>query len=274
MLEKLMADGVQYAFVHNLDNLGARMDPSLLGYFVESGSSFMMEVAEKTPADIKGGHLARHRNGRLILREAAQCPNEELSAFQDITRYRFFNTNNIWLNLEALRRLFKKEKAIRLPMILNPKTVNPRDENSPPVYQIETAMGSAISLFDNTAAVNVPRSRFFPVKSCDDLMALRSDCYVLGEGENLQINPQRVCANRLEAVRISLDSRFYGRIDLLEKRFKLGLPSLVNCESLSIEGDVYFEDQIVIKGSISIKNRLESPAVIKKGTVIDQDLIF
>jgi UTP--glucose-1-phosphate uridylyltransferase len=274
MLGKLLAQGVQYAFIHNLDNLGARMDTSLLGYFAKNGFAFMMEVAEKTPADIKGGHLARHQSGKLILREAAQCPKNELTAFQDITRYRFFNTNNIWVNLESLNALFEKEQAIRLPMILNPKTVNPRDKNSPTVFQIETAMGAAISLFEDTMAVNVPRSRFFPVKSCNDLMALRSDCYVLEDGENLQINPQRTSANRPVAVNINLDPKFYGRIDLLEERFEQGLPSLVGCESLSIEGDVYFEDNIIIKGRVSIKNRLKSPAVIKRGTVIDGDIIF
>jgi UTP--glucose-1-phosphate uridylyltransferase len=273
-LEKLLAEGIQYAFIHNLDNLGARMDTSLLGYFAENGFTFMMEVAEKTPADIKGGHLARHQNGRLILREAAQCPKDELTAFQDINRYHFFNTNNIWVNLESLKALFEKEQTIRLPMILNPKPVNPRDENSTPVYQIETAMGAAISLFEDTMAVNVPRSRFFPVKSCNDLMALRSDCYVLKDGENLQITPQKTSANRPDAVKINLDPKFYGRIDLLEEHFKQGLPSLLECESLSIEGDVYFEDNIIIKGRVSIQNRFKSPAVIKGGTVIDQDLIF
>ena len=97
MLKHLMENGIQYAFIHNLDNLGARMETSLLGYFAEHRFPFMMEVAEKTPADIKGGHLARQKNGRLILREAAQCPQDEIAAFQDITRYRFFNTNNISL---------------------------------------------------------------------------------------------------------------------------------------------------------------------------------
>ena len=274
MLANLLADGIQYAFIHNLDNLGARMDSSLLGYFADNRFSFMMEVAEKTPADIKGGHLARHRSGRLILREAAQCPEDELEAFQDITRYRFFNTNSIWVNLESLQALFEKEQTIRLPMILNPKTVNPRDENSPPVLQIETAMGAAISLFEDSTAVNVPRSRFFPVKSCNDLMVLRSDCYELGDGQNLQINPRRTSANRPAVVKVNLDPKFYGRIDLLEERFSQGLPSLVDCEALSIEGDVYFESNIVIKGRVAIKNSLKSPAVIKKGTVIDGDIIF
>lgn len=274
MLTHLLENGIRYAFIHNLDNLGALMEKSLLGYFAENRFSFMMEVAEKTPADIKGGHLARHQNGRLLLREAAQCPRDEITAFQDITRYRFFNTNNIWIQLESLKTLFEKESTINLPIILNPKTVDPRNADSPPVYQIETAMGAAISLFDDSAAVRVPRSRFFPVKSCADLLALQSDCYVLDENDNLQINPKRLSSGRAESIQIRLDPKFYGRIDLLEKRFKAGLPSLVDCETLSIKGDVYFESDVTVKGRISIKNRRNSPAVIKKGMIINRDIVF
>ncbi len=274
MLADLLKDGIRYAFIHNLDNLGAQLEFRLLGYFAELRFPFMMEVAEKTPADIKGGHLAMHRNGRLILREAAQCPQDELKAFQDITRYRFFNTNNIWINLESLVSLFEKERTLHLPMILNPKTVDPRNENSPAVFQVETAMGAAVSLFDGAAAVKVPRSRFFPVKSCNDLMALRSDCYVLEDEYQLRLNPKRTSAGKPETVKIRLDPRFYGKIDLLEQRFKNGLPSLVECESLEIEGDVFFESEVVIQGRVAIKNTQNTQTIIKKGTIINQDLIF
>ena len=274
MLKQLLENGIRYAFIHNLDNLGARMEESLLGYFAAHGFAFMMEVAEKTPADIKGGHLARHQSGRLLLREAAQCPRDEIAAFQDITRYGFFNTNNIWINLTSLQTLFEKEHTMNLPMILNPKTVDPRNEGSPPVFQIETAMGAAISLFDDTTAVRVPRSRFFPVKSCNDLLALRSDCYVMGEMNDLKINPKRLSAGRGDTIKIRLDPNFYGKIDLMEARFHQGLPSLVNCESLNIDGDVCFESDVAIKGSVTIKNSQNSAAVIKKGTVIDQDIVF
>jgi UTP--glucose-1-phosphate uridylyltransferase len=274
MLKRFLESGIQYAFIHNLDNLGARMETALLGYFAEHQFPFMMEVAEKTAADIKGGHLARHKNGRLILREAAQCPQDEIAAFQDIARYRFFNTNNIWINLNSLNNLFEKDHTLHLPIILNPKTVDPRDENSSAVFQIETAMGAAISLFDGTTAVRVPRTRFFPVKSCNDLLSLRSDCYVLGENENLRINPKRKAASRPDIIKIQLDPNFYGKIDLLEERFQEGLPSLADCESLSIEGNVYFEGQVSIKDRVSIKNSHASPAVIKKGTVVDSDIIF
>lgn len=272
LLEELRGQGIEYAFITNSDNLGARMNAELLGYFSQHDFPFMMEVAEKTPSDIKGGHLARHHNGRLILREAAQCPEEEIEAFQDIQRYRYFNTNSIWINLKALKKLFDKSRTIRLPLILNPKTLDPRDKSSPRVYQIETAMGAAISLFDGAAAVRVPRSRFFPVKTCNDLLAVRSDCFVYTQDEKLIINPERRAISISGSIKIKLDSRYYGKIDDLEKRFSQGPPSLVDCDALTIEGDVRFEKGVVIKGTITITNKNPTQAVIPSGTIIDKDL--
>ena len=273
MLQHLMANNIKYAFISNSDNLGARVDASLLGYFAKKEISFMMEVAEKTPSDVKGGHLAKiKKNDRFVLREAAQCPKEEIVAFQKIEPYRYFNTNSIWINLNSLDQIFKKNNKILLPLILNSKTLNPRDENSPSVYQFETAMGAAISLFEKAAAVRVPRSRFFPVKTCNDLLAMRSDCFIFTEKENLRMNPERKIKQKQETIRIKLDPKFYGKIDDFDKRFANGVPSLVDCYSLSIEGDVLFEKDVSIKGSVTIKNTQPLQAVIAAGTVIDQDL--
>jgi UTP--glucose-1-phosphate uridylyltransferase len=274
MLQALLKDGIRYAFICNCDNLGARLDPSLLGYFRSQEFPFIMEVAEKTPTDIKGGHLARHRNGRLILREAAQCPEDEQDAFQDIRRYRYFNTNNIWINLQALQNLFEEQGTIRLPMIVNPKSVNPRDESSPTVVQIETAMGAAISLFERATAVIVPRSRFLPVKTCSDLLAMRSDCFVYTEDHDVVVNPGRNTARLGETVQVSLDPKVFKNIDMLDARFPEGAPSLVNCEFLSIEGDVRFEKDVTIRGRVRIKNSRPTQAVVKKGKVIEADLLF
>lgn len=274
MLDSFLSDGITYAFISNSDNLGARLDESLLGYFAAHQFPFMIEVAEKTPADIKGGHLARHRNGRLILRETAQCPREEMEIFQDIERYRYFNTNNIWINLNALKTLFNRQKILHLPMILNPKTLDPRDEDSPPVYQVESAMGAAVYLFANATAVNVPRTRFYPVKTCNDLLVVRSDCFVYSVDESLRINPLRIKRNKPDAAKVDLDPNYYGKIDDLEQRFRNGIPSLVDCDALVIEGDVLFEKDVKIRGAVAIKNTGSSQAVIKAGTVIDQNLIF
>ncbi|MCP4043886.1 MAG: UTP--glucose-1-phosphate uridylyltransferase, partial [Gammaproteobacteria bacterium] len=163
MLDTLLEADFEYAFVSNSDNLGAVLEPTILGFFAEKGFPFLMEVADRTPADKKGGHLARLPEGQLVLRESAQCPDGDLGAFQDIDRHRYFNTNNLWLHLPALKRLMvSRENVLSLPMICNRKTVDPRDGSSTPVYQLETAMGAAIAVFPGAGAIRVPRSRFAP----------------------------------------------------------------------------------------------------------------
>merc|ERR1711972_991246 len=143
----------------------------------QSKAPFMMEVATRTDADKKGGHLARDaKTGGLLLRESAQCPEADEKAFQDVTKYRFFNTNNLWVDLVALKDIFEKNGGcIPLPVMQNAKTVDPRDKKSTPVLQLETAMGAAISCFEGASAIVVPRERFAPVKTTNDLLALRSD---------------------------------------------------------------------------------------------------
>ena len=157
-----------------------------------------------------------------------------------------------------------------LPMILNPKYINPRDDNSPEVYQIETAMGSAISFFEDSTIVKVPRTRFVPVKKCSDLLAIRSDCFVFSKQDQLIPNPKR----KIPPVKIELDPKYYGKIDDFDKRFAQSVPSLIQCEALSVTGDVCFEQGIAIKGKVRITNPTNSQRVITKGTVIDRDLCF
>jgi UTP--glucose-1-phosphate uridylyltransferase len=270
ILNTLLDKGIVYAFISNSDNLGATLDESLLGYFVEKGFPFMMEVAPRTPSDVKGGHIARHKDGRLILRESAQCPENELDAFRDIKRYGFFNTNNIWINLEVLYKLIQKSRIVKLPIIRNPKTLDPRDENSPKVFQIETAMGAAISLFEGAAAIKVPPSRFLPVKKCNDLLSIRSDRFIFSEENNLIANPN----TETKTIQVDLDPKYYGKIDLFDERFPSGIPSLTNCESLIIKGDVRFESNVAIRDKIVITNKGKTQAVIKEGTVVEKDLIF
>lgn len=270
VLHSLLKKGIEYAFISNSDNLGSTMDESLLGYFSENRLPFMMEVVPRTPSDVKGGHIARHINGRLILRESAQCPQDEMDAFKDIKRYRFFNTNNIWINLKVLEKLIKKHNTINLPIIKNQKTLDPRNENSPKVFQVETAMGAAISLFEGAAAIRVPTSRFFPVKKCNDLLAIRSDRFVFSKNDNLILNP----GIGSRTITIALDPKYYGKIDLFDERFAEGIPSLIDCESLTIDGDVRFEKNVTIKGGVVIKNSGKSQIVIKEGSVIDKDVIL
>lgn len=274
MLDKLLDEGFVYAFIANSDNLGAQMDPELLGYFADHRFPFMMEVARKTPADVKGGHLARYTDGRLVLRESAQCPPQEADAFKDIQRYCFFNTNNIWVDLTYLKELLVRDKVFHLPMILNPKRLDPRDAASPEVFQVETAMGAAISLFEGATAVAVPRSRFFPVKTCADLLTARSDMYLLSDTGELRVNPQRIEKGMPETIHIDLDSGIFGKIDQFDNRFRDGVPSLVDCERLSVQGDVRFERGVRIVGHVTISNSRPTQAVVPEGAIVEKDLIF
>ncbi len=268
ILDKLLDAGYAYAFVSNADNLGAVLDAAMLGYFVQNELSFMMEVADRTDADRKGGHLARSASGRFLLREIAQCPEEDKQAFQDIRRHRYFNTNNLWINLPALKRVLAgKQGVLGLPMIRNSKTVDPRDPASTPVYQLETAMGSAIGVFERATAIRVPRTRFAPVKNTGDLLAIRSDCCVLTDDFQVVPNPRR----RLGPIVIDLDPGFYKVIDDFDTHFPFGVPSLIDCESLRVKGDVRFGRGVVVRGKATLRNDTARQAAIADGDVIEGD---
>lgn len=266
ILDRLLDQHIRYALICNSDNLGATMDECLLGFLVENKLPFVMEVAQRTPSDAKGGHLAVDRTGGLILRESAQFPAR--SQGRDITVYRFFNTNNLWVNLESLRELATGNRTLRLPLIVNPKTLDPRNAESPAVYQLESAMGAAIELFAEARAVHVPRTRFFPVKTCDDLLAVRSDAYELNADLVLEPHPDLAPPGP----QIALDPRFYSKIDMFDARFPRGAPSLVRCRHLRVEGDVLFEKGVTVVGDVTITNTRQKQAVIKTNTTIDQDL--
>ncbi|HEX9438421.1 MAG TPA: UTP--glucose-1-phosphate uridylyltransferase, partial [Roseiflexaceae bacterium] len=262
----LLARGYEYLFLSNVDNLGATVDPGILGYIASRDVPFLMEVTDRTEADKKGGHIARLHDGQLILREVAQCPREDLAAFQDIARHRYFNTNNIWVRLSALKRILdENDNVIKLPMIRNAKTLDPKDKDSPAVFQLETAMGAAIAVFPGSQVLRVGRDRFLPVKTCSDLLRLRSDIYELDEHYEIHAIPDRAS----DVTLIDLDARYYQLIDDFETRFSEGVPSLRQCASLTVEGDVVFGAGVVCKGAARIVNRVEQQVRLPAATVVE-----
>lgn len=249
LLQQLLAQGYEYVFVSNADNLGATVDLSILGYFAAKQLSFLMEVAKRQPADRKGGHLALHPDGSLILREIAQCPPAELALFQDIRRYCYFNTNNLWLHLPAIQQVLAEHQGfLALPLIRNEKAVDPSQPETPRVYQLETAMGQAIALFAQAQAVQVARRRFLPVKVTNDLLALWSDLYVLNADYSINLNPARQNA---QALVVDLDERYYGLLAQLQAHFPDGAPSLVHRDHFRVKGDIYFEGDAASQASVT-----------------------
>ena len=262
-LRALLDAGISHAFVSNADNLGAVLDPALLGFMVEHRLEFMLEAADRTEADRKGGHLCRLADGRIALRESAQCPPGEEHEFQDVELYRYFNSNNVWVDLRALRRALTHHRgSLPLHTIVNRKALDPRDARSPEVVQLETAMGAAVSLFDRSAAVRVPRRRFSPVKNTDDLLAVRSDAYRVTDDYRVELAPDR---ERPPVV--TLDSRFFKMIDEFEARFPAGPPSLRRCESLTVVGDVLFESDVTAVGEAVVR-AAGRPGRVTAGTTL------
>jgi len=231
----------------------------------------MVEVADRTDADKKGGHLAKLPDGQLILREIAQCPVEDQVAFQDIKRYRFFNTNNLWIDLDALLDLLRQQNFILdLPMIVNQKTIDPRQPESTAVYQIETAAGSAISIFQNSTALRVPRTRFAPVKNTNDLLAVRSDRFSVSK--DFKITP--TTSQHEKAIEIDLDDQYYKLIDDFEARFPYGTPSLQNCLKLQVKGDVKFGKHIKLHGKVEIVNQGKGQFTLADASNIEGKVYF
>lgn len=252
-LDRLLERGIKYAFVSNSDNLGAQADVRFLRWFAESGAPFVMEVTPRTEADKKGGHLAvRRADGQLILREVAQCPAEDTESFQDITRHRFFNTNNLWVRLDALRDyMAANDGVVPLPIICNSKHLNPRDNATPPVYQLETAMGAAIQCFTGARAICVPRARFFPVKTCSDLLLLRSDAVEIDAAGSMHLAPE--CEGI--APIISLDAKEYKLVDSLQE---LGIPSLKHVRHLTVHGKHRFTPGEALSGDVVVGSGVQS----------------
>lgn len=262
-LDRLLAEGIRYAFVSNSDNLGATLDPALLGWFAESGASFAMEVTRRTEADRKGGHLARRKSdGRLVLRESAQCPREDEAAFQDIGRHRFFNTNNLWLRLDLLKEALEAAGGyLPLPMIRNVKTADPRDPGSPSVYQLETAMGAAIESFAGAQAIEVGRSRFAPVKTTGDLLVVRSSACRLTEDHRIELDPVRQGQPPL----VDLDGRHYRFVDGLEELVPEGVPCLRDCRKLSVQGRLRFAQGVVLRGDAAFAHDGDGVQEVARG---------
>jgi UTP--glucose-1-phosphate uridylyltransferase len=105
ILDALLAEGYRYATVSNADNLGAAPDARMMGWFAASGAPYAAEVCRRTPADVKGGHIVvRKSDGRLVLRETAQTPDEDAAAAADPQRHLYFHTNNLWFDLQVVRR--------------------------------------------------------------------------------------------------------------------------------------------------------------------------
>ncbi len=261
LLDALREKGIRYAFLANGDNLGATCDPEIAAWLIAHEVPYLAEVCPRTVNDRKGGHLARRRSdGRIVLRDSAMVAPGEEHFFTDETRHTTFHANNLWVDLDVLARLLdQRDGRLGLPIIVNRKTVDPADPGSTPVIQLETAMGTAIEAIEGSQAMLVPRTRFRPVKTTNELTLLRSDRYRLSDDWLVETTVEG------PEPRIDLGPEFTLVPDF-ERRFPAGVPSLRRCTGLRVRGDVTFGADVTCLGAVELD--CSEPTVIVDGAVL------
>lgn len=260
LVDTMLAQGKEYIFVSNVDNLGATVDLNILKKIVDGDVEYCMELTDKTRADIKGGTIISY-DGKVSLLEVAQVPAEHMEEFKSVTKFKVFNTNNIWVSLHAIKRIMQA-REMKLDIIVNNKEVGGQK-----VIQLETAIGAAISYFENACGVNVPRSRFLPVKSTSDLLLIQSNLYSLKSG-SLVMNPSRQFASTPV---IKLGKEF-KKVGAYLERFG-SIPDILELDHLTVSGDVSFGAKTSLKGTVIIVANPGNTIMIPAGSVIENKVV-
>ncbi len=165
--------GLRHLMVHNVDTLGAALDPAILGRHIESGAALTTEVIRRQ-LDDRGGGLARV-DGRLRLVEGLALPNEEVEASLS-----WYNSSTTWVDIDRFLALFGLDRealadrervvaavraaALRMPTYVTIKDVKKRwgkgQEDIYPVCQFEKLWGDLTALPDlDCRFIGVPRFR-------------------------------------------------------------------------------------------------------------------
>ncbi|KAN0045513.1 hypothetical protein ACTA71_005891 [Dictyostelium dimigraforme] len=261
LLETLINEGKEYLFISNVDNLGAVVDFNILEAMDKNKVEYIMEVTNKTRADVKGGTLIQYE-GKAKLLEIAQVPSSKVEEFKSIKKFKIFNTNNIWVNLKAIDRVLKQNLLDDMDIIINPKVADGKS-----IIQLEIAAGAAIEFFNNARGVNVPRSRFLPVKSTSDLFIVQSNLYSLEKGV-LVMNKNRPFTT---VPLVKLGDNF-KKVSDYQARIK-GIPDILELDQLTVSGDVTFGQNMVLKGTVIIVANHGSRIDIPEGSEFENKVV-
>jgi UTP--glucose-1-phosphate uridylyltransferase len=265
LLKQFVDQGKEYVFISNIDNLGATVDMNILSFLLQPQNGpapeFVMEVTDKTRADIKGGTLV-HYEGKLRLLEIAQVPKDRVDEFKSVSKFKIFNTNNLWVNLKAMHRVVE-ERTLHMEIIVNPKTL----DNGLNVIQLETAVGAAIKNFEGPIGINVPRRRFLPVKTSSDLLIIMSNLYSLRQG-SLFMNPKR----SFPSVPLVKLGTSFKKVKEYLSRFA-SIPDLLELDHLTVSGDVTFGKNVTLKGTVIIIANHGEHINIPSGSILENKIV-
>eukprot|EP00794_Sanderia_malayensis_P020172 gene20172-22147_t len=267
LLDNFICQGKEFIFVSNIDNLGATIDFHILNFLInpeneQKPCEFLMEVTDKTMADVKGGTLIKYEN-KLRLLEIAQVPKEHIPVFKSVKKFRIFNTNNLWIKLGAVHRLVK-ERKLHMEVIVNRKTL----DNGTNIIQLETAVGAAIKCFEGAIGVNVPRSRFLPVKTSSDLFLVMSNLYDMNNG-TLAMSDRRLFAT---TPIVKITGHHFKKVKDFLSRFA-SIPDILELDHLTVSGDVTFGRNIILKGTVIVIANHGDRIDIPTGSVLENKIV-
>jgi len=262
LLAEFVSEGRKHCFISNIDNLGATVDLNILNLITTTEKEFVMEVTDKTRADVKGGTLIQYQ-GKMRLLEAAQVPKEHEDDFKSVKKFNVFNTNNLWISMPAIQRIVD-EKTLDMEIIVNPKTL----EGGLNVYQLETAVGAAMKCFDSTLGINVPRSRFLPVKQTSDLLLVMSNLYSLDHG-SLHMSPMRMFPS---TPLVKLGENHFKKVTPFLSRFGT-IPDVLELDHLTVSGDVTFGRGVSLRGTVIIIANHGDRIDIPSGAILENKIV-
>lgn len=266
LLTDFLKVGRKYVFLSNIDNLGATVDlnilNSLLNPTLSSHPTYVMEVTDKTHADVKGGTLM-HYEGNVRLLEIAQVPKKHVEEFKSVKKFKVFNTNNLWINMAEIKRLVE-ERMLDMDIIVNSKHL----DNGLSVIQLETAVGSAMKNFRGAIGINVPRSRFLPVKKTSDLLLVMSNLYSLQDG-TLIMNSLRSFPT---VPLVKLGDTHFSKVRDFLSRFA-SIPDMVELNHLTVSGDVTFGNGVSLKGTVIIIANHGERIDIPSGAILENKIV-
>lgn len=266
LLKEFINQGKEYVFISNIDNLGATVDLNILNFLLGGSDAgtcdFLMEVTDKTRADVKGGTLIQYED-KLRLLEIAQVPKDHIDDFKSVKTFKIFNTNNLWIKTTAIDEIVT-EGRMDMEVIINNKTL----DNGLNIIQLEQAVGAAVKCFNGAHGLNVPRSRFLPVKKTDDLLLVMSNLYSLQQG-TLTMSPIRMFET---TPLVKLGPNHFGKVKEFLKRFA-SIPDMLELDHLTVSGDVTFGKGVSLRGTVIIIANHGDRIDIPPGAILENKIV-
>ncbi|KAK7084533.1 UTP--glucose-1-phosphate uridylyltransferase [Halocaridina rubra] len=266
LLHEFVCQRKEYVFISNIDNLGATVDLNILNFLLGGEAAgqceFLMEVTDKTRADVKGGTLIQYED-KLRLLEIAQVPKDHVDDFKSVKTFKIFNTNNLWIKLGAIEQILN-EGIMDMEVITNNKTL----DNGLNIIQLEQAVGAAVKCFSGAHGINVPRSRFLPVKKTDDLLLVMSNLYSLQQGSLTMSHLRMFDTTPL----VKLGPNHFGRVKDFLKRFA-SIPDMLELDHLTVSGDVTFGKDVSLRGTVIIIANHGDRIDIPPGAILENKIV-